>query len=137
MLIGADTHRDRHAAAVLDRNDGLVAQLEIDCDQAGLEALLRFVTDRAPGRRCWALEGSGCCGAGLASFLLAQDEWVVEVDRPKRPRRRTSERRRPGRSPDVPLASLWSPWSSRASCQHSDLLGDEPCGAWSAGFLAR
>jgi hypothetical protein len=72
MLIGVDTHRDRHAAAVLDRNGGLVAQLEIDCDQAGLETLLRFVTDRAPGRRCWALEGSGCRGAGLASLLLAQ-----------------------------------------------------------------
>ena len=65
-VIGVDTHRDRHAAAVLDHNGGLVAQLEIDSDQAGLEALLGFVTDRAPGRRCWALEGSGCYAAALA-----------------------------------------------------------------------
>jgi transposase len=94
-VIGVDTHRDRHAAAVLDRNGGLVAQLEIDSGQAGLQALLGFVTDRAPGRRCWALEGSGCYGAGLASFLLAQGEWVVEVDRPKRPRGRTGAKSDP------------------------------------------
>jgi transposase len=42
------------------------------------------VADRAPGRRCWALEGTGCYGAGLASFLADHGEWVVEIDRPKR-----------------------------------------------------
>ena len=88
-VIGVDTHRDRHTAAILDPNGGLVAQLELPSDQAGAEALLGFVTERAPGRRCWALEGTGCYGAGLASFLAAQGEWVVEVDRPKRPRGRT------------------------------------------------
>ena len=88
-VIGVDTHRDRHTAAILDPNGGLVAQLEIPSDQAGAEALLSVVTERAPSRRCWALEGTGCYGAGLASFLAAQGEWVVEVDRPKRPRGRT------------------------------------------------
>jgi transposase len=88
-VIGVDTHRDRHTAAILDPNGGLVAQLAIPSDQAGAEALLGFVTERAAGRRCWALEGTGCYGAGLASFLAAQDEWVVEVDRPKRPRGRS------------------------------------------------
>jgi transposase len=71
-VIGVDTHRDRHTAAILDPNGGLVAQLEIPSDQAGAEALLGFVTERAAGRRCWALEGTGCYGAGLASFLAAQ-----------------------------------------------------------------
>jgi len=88
-VIGVDTHRDRHTAAILDPNGGLVAQLELPSDQAGAEALLSVVTERAPSRRCWALEGTGCYGAGLASFLAAQGEWVVEVDRPKRPRGRT------------------------------------------------
>ena len=88
-VIGVDTHRDRHTAAILDPNGGLVAQLEIPSDQAGAEALLGVVTERAPGRRCWALEGTGCYGAGLASFLAEQGEWVVEVDRPKRPRGRS------------------------------------------------
>jgi transposase len=88
-VIGVDTHRDRHTAAILDRNGGLVAQLEIPSDQAGAEILLGVVAERAPGRRCWALEGTGSYGAGLASFLAAHGEWVVEVDRPKRPRGRT------------------------------------------------
>jgi transposase len=59
-VIGVDTHRDAHAAAVLDRNGGLVAQLEVPSSQDGYEALLGLVAERAPGRRCWALEGSGC-----------------------------------------------------------------------------
>jgi hypothetical protein len=33
-VIGVDTHRDRHAAAILDRNGGVVAELEIESDQA-------------------------------------------------------------------------------------------------------
>jgi transposase len=35
-VIGVDTHRDTHAAAILDRNGGLVAQLEVPSSQAGL-----------------------------------------------------------------------------------------------------
>jgi hypothetical protein len=66
-VIGVDTHRDSHAAAILDRNGGLVAQLEVPSSQAGYATLLGFVTEHAPGRRCWALEGTGCYGAGLAS----------------------------------------------------------------------
>ena len=87
-VIGVDTHRDAHAAAILDRNGGLVAQLEVPSSQDGYQALLSLVAERAPGRRCWALEGTGSYGAGLASFLVDQGEWVVEIDRPKRPRGR-------------------------------------------------
>ncbi len=83
-VIGVDTHRDSHATAILDPNGGLVAELEVPSDQAGYEELLRFAAHWAPGRRCWALEGTGCYGAGLTSFLLDQGEWVTEIDRPKR-----------------------------------------------------
>jgi transposase len=88
-VIGVDTHCDSHTAAVLDPNGGLVTQLEIPSDQAGAQSLLGVVAERAPGRRCWAVEGTGCYGAGLASFLADHGEWVVEVDWPKRPRGRT------------------------------------------------
>ncbi|MEU6071294.1 transposase [Streptomyces sp. NPDC047082] len=37
-----------------------------------------------PGRRCWALEGIGSYGAGLADFLDQAGEQVVEACRPKR-----------------------------------------------------
>ena len=83
-VIGVDTHRDSHAAAVLDPPGGVLAQVETPASQAGYEQLLGFVAERAPGRRCWALEGTGCYGAGLASFLADHGEWVVEIDRPKR-----------------------------------------------------
>jgi transposase len=94
-VIGVDTHRDRHAAAILDRNGGLLAQLDADADQEGYEQLFRFGIQRAPGRRCWALEGTGCYGAGLASFLAGQGEWVVEIDRPQRPRGRNGAKSDP------------------------------------------
>ena len=83
-VIGVDTHRDSHTAAILDRNGGLIAELEVPSNQAGYEQLLDSVAQRAPRCRCWALEGTGCYGAGLASFLLDRGEWVTEIDRPKR-----------------------------------------------------
>ena len=54
-VIGVDTHRDRHAAAILDLNGGLVAELTVTSDQTGAEALLGVVAQRAPGRQREAL----------------------------------------------------------------------------------
>jgi transposase len=73
----------------------VVAELEVPSDQAGYEQLVGFVSQHAPGRRCWALEGTGCYGAGLASFLLGDGEWVTEIDRPKRPRGRNGAKSDP------------------------------------------
>jgi hypothetical protein len=47
-------------------------------------------TSRPQAGGSWALEGTGCYGAGLTRFLVDQGEWVVEIDRPKRPRDRNS-----------------------------------------------
>ena len=94
-VIGVDTHRDTHAAAVLDPNGGVRTHLEVTADQAGHARLLAVAVQRAPGRRVWALEGTGSYGAGLAAFLSAQGEWVVEIDRPKRPRGRTGAKSDP------------------------------------------
>jgi transposase len=87
-VIGVDTHRDRHAAALLDPNGGVRATLEVPSDRAGHARLLQLAQVHASGRRVWALEGTGCYGAGLTRFLVDQGEWVVEIDRPKRPRGR-------------------------------------------------
>jgi transposase len=64
------------------------ATLEVPSDRAGHGRLLQLADEQAPGRRVWALEGTGCYGAGLTRFLVDQGEWVVEIDRPKRPRGR-------------------------------------------------
>jgi len=88
-VIGVDTHRDNHAAAVVAALSGAVTvDTTITANPFGYKRLLRFARLHAPGRRVWAIESSGSYGAGLATFLLEQREWVVEVDRPARPARR-------------------------------------------------
>jgi transposase len=88
-VIGVDTHRDSHAAAIIAATTGqlLIARTQ-PADAFGYKRLLRFARMHASGRRVWAVESSGSYGAGLATFLLAHGEWVVEVDRPTRPARR-------------------------------------------------
>ena len=88
-VIGVDTHRDTLAAAALTPVGGLLAQTAARADTAGYQTLLGFARAQLPGRRCWAIEGAGSYGAGLAAFLGANGEQLVEVGRPKRPPRRT------------------------------------------------
>jgi transposase len=88
-VIGGDTHRDSHSAAIVDAVTGgvLLARTE-PADAFGYKRLLRFGKLHATGRRVWAIESSGSYGSGLATFLLSHGEWVVEVERPVRPARR-------------------------------------------------
>jgi transposase len=88
-VVGVDTHRDSLAAAATDPLGGLLAQTAVSADTAGYRCLLDFAQAQVPGRRCWAVEGTGSYGAGLAVFLQAHGERVVEVGRPKRPLRRS------------------------------------------------
>ena len=88
-VIGVDTHRDSHAAAVVAAPSGaLELETTIVANPFGYKRLLRFAHQHAGGRRVWAIESSGSFGAGLATFLLEHGEWVVEVERPARPARR-------------------------------------------------
>src|SRR4029450_10005432 len=80
---------DSLAAAITDPVGGLVAQMSARADAGGYRRLLDFAQAQVPGRRCWAVEGAGSNGAGLAAFLQAHGESVVEVGRPKRPPRPT------------------------------------------------
>jgi transposase len=88
-VIGIDTHRDTLAAAATDTVGGLLAQTSVSANAAGYRRLFDFARAQVPGRRCWAVEGAGSYGAGLAAFLQARGERVVEVGHPKRPLRRT------------------------------------------------
>jgi transposase len=87
-VIGVDTHRDSHTAAVLNTAAALQARITLATDAFGYKRLLAFARKHAPGRRCWAIEGTGSYGSGLTTFLLEHGEWVIEIDRPKRPSRR-------------------------------------------------
>jgi len=85
FVIGVDTHRDRHALAVVAAATGVVwYETTIETTRGGYRAALDLAHEQAPGRRVFALEGSGCYGRGLARFLGERRERVVEVERPRR-----------------------------------------------------
>jgi transposase len=87
--VGVDTHRDTLTAAAVTRLGGVLAHLTTSADAAGYRRLLDFAHAQLPGRRCWAVEGTGSFGAGLAGFLQQHGEQVLEVGRPKRPASRS------------------------------------------------
>ncbi|WP_371681409.1 IS110 family transposase [Streptomyces sp. NBC_01276] len=84
-VIGVDTHRDTLAAAAVSPIGAVLASTDSPANARGYQLLLDFARQQVPGRRCWALEGTGSYGAGLTAFLDASGESVVEVCRPKRP----------------------------------------------------
>jgi transposase len=88
-VIGVDTHRDEHVMAVVTAPAGAVlAGSEIAASQSGYRGALRFAQQHAPGRRAWAIEGTGSYGAGLTRFLAGRGELVLELSRSPRGERR-------------------------------------------------
>jgi transposase len=83
-VIGVDSHRDRHALALLAASGVIEAEWALPADADGYWQALALAEERAPGRRVWAIEGTGCYGAGLARFLAERGERVLEVERLKR-----------------------------------------------------
>jgi transposase len=89
FVIGVDTHAERHALCLLEATSQRPRRaLTVPATRAGYRQALRLARRQAPGRRAWALEGSGCYGAGLARFLAERGERVLEVERPRREGRR-------------------------------------------------
>jgi uncharacterized membrane protein len=88
LVIGVDTHKDTHTAAVVTAATGaVVEQVTVSATPAGYQQLLKLA-GRHQGQRMWAIKGTGGYGAGLTRFLAAHAEQVVELDRPKRAARR-------------------------------------------------
>jgi transposase len=84
LVIGVDTHKHTHTAAVVTAATGaMVAQATVPATPAGYRQLLELA-DQHHGQRVWAIEGTGGYGAGLTRFLTTHAEQVVELDRPKR-----------------------------------------------------
>jgi transposase len=88
-VLGVDTHRDEHVVAVVTAPAGaVVAGAEASANARGYRELLRVAARYAPGRRAWAIEGTGSYGAGLARYLAERGETVLEVSRTPRAERR-------------------------------------------------
>ena len=88
VVIGVDTHKATHTAAVLAAaTGGVLATQTVSTTPAGYQALVTLAQQH-PGPRVWAVEGTGGDGAGLVRLLAEGGEWVVELDRPDRRTRR-------------------------------------------------
>ena len=88
-VLGVDTHRDEHVLAVVAAPVGAVLAREVvHAEARGYREALRFADRVAPGRRAWAIEGTGSYGAGLARFLVGRGEVVLELSRTPRAERR-------------------------------------------------
>src|SRR5437764_2423045 len=87
-IVGVDPHRDSHALAVVHVVSGAVVfESTVIADSDGYGQALRLVDQHAPGRRAFAVEGTGSFGAGLTRFLTVRGEQVLEVGRLRRERR--------------------------------------------------
>lgn len=87
VVIGVDTHKYIHVAAVMDSIGGILGTLTIPTDTAGFKQLLEWA--RSFGTIvAFGIEGTGSYGAGLTSFMRRNGHKVVEVSRPDRRLRR-------------------------------------------------
>lgn len=94
VVIGVDTHKDTHTAAVIDATTGAVLdQATVATDPDGYAALVAMA-DGHSGLRAWSIEGTGGYGAGLVRHL-GDGELVIELDRPNRPARRNGAKSDP------------------------------------------
>ncbi|MBA2295011.1 MAG: IS110 family transposase, partial [Actinobacteria bacterium] len=85
FVLGVDTHAETHTLALLDtRTQRTRQKVTIPATRRGYWQALRLARRQAPGKRAWALEGSGSYGAGLARFLRERGERGLEVERPAR-----------------------------------------------------
>ena len=87
-IVGVDPHRDSHALAIVHVVSGAVVfEATVDANSDGYARALELAERHAPGRRAFAIEGTGSFGAGLTRFLTGRDERVLEVGRLRRERR--------------------------------------------------
>jgi transposase len=87
-IVGVDPHRDSHAIAIVHVVSGaVVIESTVIANNDGYARALELAERHAPGRRAFAIEGTGSFGAGLTRFLTGRDERVCEVGRLRRERR--------------------------------------------------
>jgi transposase len=87
VVIGVDTHQDRHVAAALDGLGRLLGVTDIATTRAGYDDL-RVWAETFGEVEAFGVEGTGSYGAGLTRHLRAAGHLVIEVIRPNRQARR-------------------------------------------------
>jgi len=96
VVIGVDTHKDRHAAVAVDGLGGRLGELSVDATNEGYAELVAWAGSH--GRvAAFGVEGTGSYGVGLARFLRRHGIRAIDVSRP--PRRH--ERRLAGKNDTI------------------------------------
>ena len=92
FIIGGDPDRDTIDLAILDAATGRVHNQYSDvADGPAYHRMLAWAVRGAPGRRVWALEGTGSFAAGFVTMLAEAGEDIVEIpDRSDLGERRTT-----------------------------------------------
>ena len=130
VVLGVDTHKEVHVAAVLDALGRQLEVAEFNSTEAGAERLLTWA-GRHGRVRAAGVEGTGSYGYQLTRRLQAAGVSVVEVSRPDRVRRR-----RRGKSDPVDAdAAARAVLADDATAIPKDRGG--PVGALRALMLAR
>lgn len=88
IVVGVDTHKDTHHAAIVDHLGRGIGDREFPATPAGYRQLLGWAT-AAGSITAVGVEGTGSYGLGLTRTLLGSGLEVVEVDRPDRRARHT------------------------------------------------
>jgi transposase len=108
VTIGVDTHGDLQVACALDQLGRRLATTRVATTPRGYRALLAWAQSLGEVE-AFGVEGTGCYGAGLARFLTAHDQVVLEVNRPDR----SARRRRASRIRWMPRPRLERWWPAR------------------------
>ncbi|TLS46136.1 IS110 family transposase [Streptomyces montanus] len=87
VVLGVDTHKDVHVAAVLTVLGALLATRSFPATLAGYRDLLAWTRTFGVVHRA-GVEGTGSYGISLCRYLLAEGVQVIEVNRPDRAARR-------------------------------------------------
>lgn len=91
-MLGVDTHKLVHVAAIVTMIGGLLATRSFPATMSGYEQLLAWTESFGTLRRA-GVECTGSYGAGLARYLQSRGITVVEVNQPDK-----AVRRRRGKS---------------------------------------
>lgn len=83
IIVGVDSHKDQHQAAVLDHNGALLGNKCFAASLDGYQELCDWLATMGEIDRV-GLEGTGSYAAGLTRFLRERHVDVLEVNEPHR-----------------------------------------------------
>ena len=87
VILGVDTHRDIHAAVLIDLLGRFIEARAFPTTRRGIRAMIKWAQNLGTVRRA-GVEGTGSYGAGLTRALVLENIHVIEVTRAARIGRR-------------------------------------------------